>query len=53
MTLVYIFLSLFRYFEREREREGASGVGAERDGEREPSAGSVLSAQSLMWGSIS
>ena len=42
------FLSLFIYFER--ERESASRVGAEREEERESQAGSGMSAQSLMQG---
>ena len=46
---------LFIYFERERERqrEQANKGGLDRGREREYQAGSVLSVQSLMWGSIS
>ena len=40
--LIYIFLSLFIYFERESE----SGVEAETEGDRESQAGSASSAQS-------
>ena len=36
-----------------REREHTKWGGAEKKGEREAHAGSVLSAQSLPWGSIS
>ena len=39
-----VFLSLFIYFEGEREHR--SREGAERDGDRESQAGSALSAQS-------
>ena len=41
----FFFLSLFIYFER--EREGTSRGGAERGRKRESQAGSALSAQSL------
>ena len=53
-TFFFFFLSiyLFIYFERERERERESRGGAERKGERESQAGSMLSAWSLTWGSI-
>ena len=48
------FIYLFIYFERERERALASvragRGGAERKGERESQAGSVLTLQSLTWG---
>ena len=40
------------YFERERERTRVMGGGAEREAERESETGSILSAQSPMWGSI-
>ena len=44
------FLSLFIYFERERERE-CMGAGAwHRGGGRESQAGSLPSVQSLTWG---
>ena len=46
----YLFKCLFIYF-RESERETASGGGAEREGERESTAGSERSAQSPTWGS--
>ena len=41
-------------FEREgdRESEHASGIGAERGGERESQAGFALPVQSPVWGSI-
>ena len=42
--LLYLFISLFIYFER--DRDSVSGGGAEREGERESQAGSKLSAQS-------
>ena len=45
------FLSLFIYFEREREQV-EEGQG-EREGETESQVGSVLSVQSPIWGSIS
>ena len=52
------FLSLFIYFERDREgeregrrRESINGWQAEREGERESQAGSTLSVQSQTWGS--
>ena len=45
----FIFLSLFALF---WERKRASRGGAEREGERESHAGSVLSAQNSMEGSI-
>ena len=38
--------------EREREREYEWERGREREGERESQAGSTLSAQRPMWGSI-
>ena len=50
MSHYYYFLKcLFTYFERKRgvELEGQT------EGERESEAGSVLSVQSPMWGSIS
>ena len=47
----YFILSLFIYFER--ERESPSRGGAEREGERESQAGSPQSAQSQTRGSIS
>ena len=46
--LFYFILLLFLFFERERVRVRG---GAKREGDRESQAGSVLSAQSLMWGS--
>ena len=48
-NLFLFSLSLFIYFE---ERESACQGGEEREEERESQSGSVLSAQSLMWGSI-
>ena len=45
---IFYFLK-FIYFERDR----ASGGGADREGHREPQAGSTLSAWSPMWGSNS
>ena len=42
----FIFLSLFIYFEKE------TGGGAEREGDRESQAGSILSSQSPMQGLI-
>ena len=45
------FLSLFIYFER--DRDSTSGGGTEREGDRESQAGSVLPAQSPTWGSNS
>ena len=47
-----LIVYLFMLRERERERLGTSRGGAEREGERESQAGSALSAQSLMEGSI-
>ena len=44
--LIYYMLSLFIYFEREREHEW--GRGREREEGRESQAGSALSAQSLI-----
>ena len=41
------FLSLFIYFERDRESAGRRQ--AEREWDREAKAGSVLTAVSLMW----
>ena len=54
LTGSFLKTCLFIYFERqrERERESASGEGTEREGDRKSQAGSVLSAQSLMQGSI-
>ena len=47
---VHFFKSLFIYF----ENEGEHGEEGERKrGERESQAGSILSAQSLVWGSNS
>ena len=45
----------FIYFERERERELTHELGRGRDTgrERESQAGSMISAQSQTWGSIS
>ena len=45
--------SLFLYFERESERTCTWGRGKERGRERASKTGCTLSAQSLMWGSIS
>ena len=51
------FLSFFTFFiyyeerERERERERTSGGGAEREEDRGPYVGSVLTAESPMRGS--
>ena len=47
MSLSFFFK--FIYF-IEREKERVSKEGAEREGERESQAGSVLSVQSLVWG---
>ena len=47
LNIKKIFLMLF-IFERERERESRGGV--EREGDRGSEAGSVLTAQSPMWG---
>ena len=47
--MTFLFLNLFIYFEREGEK--ASREETEREGERESQAGSMLSAQSSMWGS--
>ena len=46
------FKGLFIYFERERQRERGSKQEGQREGDKESQAGSVLSAQSLMWGLI-
>ena len=43
------FLSLFIYFER--DKDSMSRGQAEREGDRESQAGTALSAQSPMWGS--
>ena len=47
---------MFLFFEREKEiergRERTSGGGAKREGDRGSEASSVLTAKSLMWGSI-
>ena len=48
-TVLYIFLSVFIYFET--DRDNVSGGGTEREGESQ--AGSALSAWSPMWGSNS
>ena len=45
---VIFFLRLFIYFER--DRDSASRVGAEREGDRESQADSALSARSPMRG---
>ena len=47
----YFFLSLFIYFERDRDSVG--GGGTETGRERESQAGSAMSAWSQMWGSNS
>ena len=47
MSLSFFFK--FIYF-IEREKERVSKEGAEREGERESQAGSMLSVQSLVWG---
>ena len=52
LTLIFFikkcFLSLYIYFERERQRDRV-GEG-KREGERESQVGFALSARSLMWG---
>ena len=40
------FLSLFIYFEKDRDSGGGTG----REGETESQASSALLAQSMMWG---
>ena len=45
------FFFKFIYFEKEKET--ASGGGAERDGDRGSEAGSMLTEESPMWGSNS
>ena len=48
---LYIFLSLFIYFDR--DRDSMSEGGTEREGDRESHSGSMLSAQNPTWGSHS
>ena len=47
--ILKFFVSLFIYFERQRDR--ACKCGKDTEGERESQAGSMLSGQSPMWGS--
>ena len=55
--VIYLFIYLFIYFKvylfllRETETDSESGGRAEREGDRGSQAGSVLPAQSPMWGS--
>ena len=42
----------YLFSEKESACASMSGGGAESDGKRESQAGSALSVQSLMWGSI-
>ena len=48
LVIFFKNLSLFIF---KRERECVSGAQAEREGDRRSEAGSVLTAESLMWGS--
>ena len=50
--LFLFFKCLLIHFEKERERERDNEQGRGREKERESQAGSMLSAQNLMQGSI-
>ena len=52
MSTFLMFISFEKEGERERERERVSELGRSRRKKRESQAGSMLSAQSLTWGSI-